>query len=89
MEEEKKIINWEQGSCTPHNNIGSYESSVFSDRMSCIVLRGRWCNIIVLNAHTPSQEKSDDSKNSFCEELKQVFVHFPEYNTKLHLEDFN
>jgi len=25
-----------------------------SDRVSYIVLRGRWCNIIVLNVHAPS-----------------------------------
>jgi len=37
-----------------------------------IVLRGRWCNIIVLNVHTLSQEKSDDSKDSFYDELEQV-----------------
>jgi len=37
----------------------------FSDCMSYIVLRGRWCNIIVLNVHAPSEEKSDDSKDSF------------------------
>ena len=41
-----------------------------SDRMSYIVLRSRWCNIIVLNVHTPSEEKSDDSKESFYEELE-------------------
>ena len=35
------------------------------DRMSYIVLRGRWCNIIVLNVHAPIEEKSDDSKDSF------------------------
>jgi hypothetical protein len=29
------------------------------DKLSCIVLRGRWCNI-VLNEHEPSEEKSDD-----------------------------
>ena len=33
--------------------------------MSSIVLRGRWCNIIVLNVHAPSDEKSDSSKDSF------------------------
>ena len=38
-----------------------------SNRMSYIVLRGRWCNIIVLNVHAPSKEKSDDSKDSFYE----------------------
>ena len=36
-----------------------------SDRMSYIVLRGRWSNIIVLNVHAPSEEKSDSSKDSF------------------------
>jgi hypothetical protein len=34
-----------------------------SDRMSYIVLRGRWCNIIVLNVHAPTEEKGDDSKD--------------------------
>jgi len=47
------------------------------DRMSHIVLRGPWCNIIVLNVHTPSKEKSDDSKNSFDDELDQVSQYIP------------
>jgi len=42
--------------------------------MSYIDLRGHRCNVIVLNVHAPS-EKSDDSKNSFYEELQQVFIH--------------
>ena len=32
---------------------------------------------IVLNVHVPSEEKSDYSKDSFYEELEQVFVIFP------------
>ena len=39
-----------------------------SDRKSHRVLRGHWCNISVLNVHAPSEEKSDESKDSFCEE---------------------
>jgi len=46
-----------------------------SDRVSYIVLRGRWCNVIFLNVHAPSKEKSDDSKDSFYEEFKQVFFY--------------
>jgi len=38
---------------------------VVSDSMSCIVLRGSWCNVIVLNVLAPSEEKSDESKDSF------------------------
>jgi hypothetical protein len=30
-----------------------------SDRMSCIILRGRWCDIIVLNVHSPTEDKID------------------------------
>ena len=40
-----------------------------SDRVLYVVLRGRWCNIIILNVHARSEEKSDDSKDSFYEEL--------------------
>ena len=36
-----------------------------SDRVSYIVLRGRYYNITVLNMHIPSEEKSDDSTDSF------------------------
>jgi hypothetical protein len=61
----------------------------FSDRASYIVLRGRWCNIIVLNVHAPSEDKSDDSKDSFYEELEQVFDHFPRYHMKILLRDLN
>ena len=50
-----------------HQRIASAVKTVefVSDRMSCIVLRGRWCNIIVLNMHAPCEEKSDNSKDSF------------------------
>jgi len=57
--------------------------------MSYIELRGRWCNIIVLNVHAPSEEKSNDSKDSFYDELEQVFYHFPKYHMKIRLGDFN
>jgi len=60
-----------------------------SDRMSYIVIRGCWYNISVLKTHAPSEEKSDDSKDSFYEELEQVFYHFPKYHMKILLGDFN
>jgi hypothetical protein len=66
--------------------LGKYELDILDictgaefvgDRISHIVLRSRWCNIIVLNVHTPSEEKSDDSKDSFDKELDQVSHHIP------------
>jgi hypothetical protein len=47
-----------------------------SDRMSYIILRGRWCNVIALNVHAPCEDKGDDVKDSFCEELGHVFDTF-------------
>ena len=73
-----------------HRTVSAVKRVEFvSDRVSYIVLRGRWCNIIVLNVHAPSEEQSDDSKDSFCEELDQVFYHFPKYHMKILLGDFN
>jgi len=51
--------------------------------MSYKVLRGHWCIIIVLNVHAPCEEKSGDSKDSFYEELEQVFDCRPKYHTKI------
>ena len=40
--------------------------------------------------HAPSEEKSDGPKDSFCEELKQVFFcHFLKYDMKVLLGYFN
>ena len=60
-----------------------------SDRLSYIGLRGRWCNIIVVNVHAPSEGKSDEAKDSFYEELEQVFNQFPKYHMNILLGDFN
>ena len=55
-------------------------------RMSYIVLRGRWCNVVVLNTHAPIEDKSDDTKDSLGKELQQVFHHFLIYHTKFCLD---
>jgi hypothetical protein len=34
--------------------------------MSYIILRGRWCNIIVLNVHAPTEDKIDHIKDNKC-----------------------
>jgi exonuclease III len=59
-----------------------------SDRMSYIILRGRWCHIIVLNVHASTEDKIDDVKGSFYEELERVFDRFPKYHMKI-LSGFN
>jgi len=49
-----------------HHTIVSAVKTVkfVSNKMSYVVLRGRWCYIF-LNVHAPSEEKTDDSKECF------------------------
>jgi hypothetical protein len=49
---------------------------IISARMSYIISRVRWCNIIVLNVHPPCEDKGDDVKDSFCEEAGCVLISF-------------
>jgi hypothetical protein len=39
-----------------------------SDRMSCLIVRGLWGDIVVLNVHAPTEDKIDDVKDSFYDE---------------------
>jgi hypothetical protein len=60
-----------------------------SDRMSYIILRGHWRDIIVLNVHASMEDKTDDTKDSFYKEPECVFDKFPKYNMKILLGDFH
>jgi hypothetical protein len=53
-----------------------------SDRMSYIILRGRWRDIIVLNVHVPVEDKIDDM-DSFYEELERVFNKCSKYHSSV------
>jgi exonuclease III len=57
--------------------------------MSYIILQGHLCDIIVLNVHAPTKDKDHDVKDTFHEELEQVFDQIPRYHTKILLGDFN
>jgi hypothetical protein len=56
------------------------------DRMSLLV--GRWCGIIVLNVHAPTEDNIDDVKDSFYEELECVFDELHKCHMQI-LLDFN
>jgi hypothetical protein len=54
-----------------------------SDMMSYIILRGHWCDIILLNVHASTEDKIDDVKYRFYEELECVFDNFLKYRIKI------
>jgi hypothetical protein len=57
-----KICCWVQFSFFIHKRIIPAVKRVefVSDRMSYIILRGRWCNVIILIVHAPTEYKIGD-----------------------------
>jgi exonuclease III len=54
-----------------------------SDRMSYIMLRLHWCDIIVLNVHAPTEDKIGGIKERFYKELERVFDKVPKCHLKI------
>ena len=83
-------INWGLGFFV-HRRIRSAVKKVefISDRVSCITLKGRWCDIIILSVHAPTEDKDDGIKDSFYEEIERLFDQLPRYHIKILLGDFN
>jgi hypothetical protein len=53
-----------------------------SNRMTYIISRGLWRNIVFLNLNAPCDDKSDDVKDSFYEEIGRVLDQFLRYDLK-------
>ena len=65
-----------------HKRIKSAVNKVefISDRLSYLILRGRWNDVIIVNAHALTEDKDDLIKDSLYEELEQTFDQFPRYH---------
>jgi exonuclease III len=61
----------------------------FVNDMMSYILRSCLFHIIVLNVHAPTEDKTDDVKDSFYEELECIFDKFPKYHMKILLGDLN
>lgn len=42
-----------------------------SPRVSCLRIRGKFFNISLINAHTPADDKEDEAKDQFYDELER------------------
>jgi len=70
MGKETKIINWGSGYFVHHRTGSAVKRVEFaSDRMSYIVLRGRWFNIILFACMCTKWGQKWWFKRQFCEEL--------------------
>jgi hypothetical protein len=85
-----RILNWVQVFFLfVHKRIISAVKRVesVSGRMSYLTLRGRWCHIIVVNVHAPTDDETDDVRGSFYEVLERVFDRLSEYQMNILLRD--
>jgi hypothetical protein len=57
--------------------------------MSYITPRGHWCDVIVLNVHAPTKDKSYGIKDSVYKEIEHVFHKFQKYDLTILWGDFN
>jgi hypothetical protein len=87
---ERPMCPWIRYSFFVHKRIKSAVRRVefVSDRMSYMILKGCWFHIIVLNVHIPTEDRTDDLKDSFYEELEHIFGKFPKCRMNILLEEF-
>jgi hypothetical protein len=82
VEREMTIVNYVQ--VFVHKIIISAVKIVeFVTDVMCTIIKGRCCDIIVLNVHASTEDKIDDMKDSFYDEFECVFDKFLKYYTKL------
>uniref|UniRef100_A0A8D9DWW4 Craniofacial development protein 2 n=1 Tax=Cacopsylla melanoneura TaxID=428564 RepID=A0A8D9DWW4_9HEMI len=59
------------------------------ERLCCIRLKAKFNNIDIITFHAPTEDKDDQVKDLFYEELETLFDQLPLYDTKLLLGDAN
>lgn len=60
-----------------------------NDRICYIELECRWFNVILINGYAPTEDKEDEVKDIFYENLDNVCDRIPTNKVKILLEDFN
>ena len=55
--------------------------TVFLVLLYCI--KGWWCDIIVVNVHSPPEDKDDDIEDNYYEEIERFFDQLPVHHMKI------
>ena len=60
-----------------------------NERLCILRIKARFYNISLICAHAPTEDKEDEVKDVFYEQLEQAYGSLPAYDMKLVLGDFN
>lgn len=60
-----------------------------SPRLCYLRLRGKFNNYSIINVHAPTEEKEDEEKDEFYEELDHLWVRCPRHDVQIIMGDFN
>lgn len=58
-------------------------------RMSCLRIRGKFFNISLINVHAPTEDKEDEEKDEFYDELERAYDSCPRSDIKIVIGDLN
>ncbi|XP_067616258.1 craniofacial development protein 2-like [Eurosta solidaginis] len=59
------------------------------ERLTAIRIKATFFNISFICAHAPTEEKDDEVKDTFCEQLERTYERCPRHDIKVVLGDFN
>ena len=60
-----------------------------SPRMCWLRIRGKFFNYSIINAHAPTEDKSDTEKDAFYDGLRNLYDACPKHDVKLIIGDLN
>ncbi|XP_018347843.1 PREDICTED: craniofacial development protein 2-like, partial [Trachymyrmex septentrionalis] len=60
-----------------------------NERLGLLVVQGRWYKIAIINVHAPKEDKDDEIKDGFYEELEHLVDQLPNDYMKIVVGDFN
>jgi len=60
-----------------------------NERLGFLVVQGRWYKIAIINVHAPTEDKDNEIKDEFYEELEHLVEQLPNDYMKIVLGDFN
>lgn len=63
--------------------------NVVDKRISTLRCRGKFFNITIINCHAPTEEKSDEEKESFYDLLSRTYDKCPKHDIKIVIGDMN